>query len=71
VANRVLVNDLSVTMELKNNGVRLQILDADGRHRGYLQVNRGFIRWFSGKAQWPCGKISLDEFIRRAEDGCL
>jgi hypothetical protein len=67
MANKVLVDQLAVTMELKNNGIRLQIVNGDGKHRGYLDINKGYIRWTRGKERSPTGEISLDDFIKKAE----
>jgi len=66
VANQVLVDQLNVTMELKNSGVMLRV-NTNGRLKGYLQISKGKLRWFRGREQSPVGEFTLDEFIRMAE----
>jgi hypothetical protein len=67
VANQVLVDELAVTMELKNNGIMLRV-NTGGRLRGYLQISRGGIRWFRGKKAKPSGEMSLENLIDWAEN---
>ncbi len=71
MANKVLIDDVSVTMQLKNNGITFQIKGDDDKHRGYLKINRGYIQWFEGRTQKPSCKISIDEFIKPAREGQL
>jgi hypothetical protein len=66
MANQVLVEELAVTMELKNNGIKLRV-NTGGRLRGYLQIGRGGLRWFKGKEQTPSYDITLENFIQQAE----
>lgn len=66
MANQVLVDELAVTMELKNNGIMLRV-NTDGRLRGYLQISRGALRWFHGKEQTASNEMTLEEFIAWAE----
>ena len=67
MANRVLIEELSVDMELGNNGIKLRVEDSDGRLRGYLQIGRAKLQWFHGKKQTPSGGLTLEEFIKCAE----
>jgi hypothetical protein len=67
MANRVLVEDLAVDMELGNNGIKLRVEDSDGRLRGYLQIGRAKLKWFHGKKQTPSREMILEDFIEWAE----
>jgi len=69
MANRVVVSELAVTMQLGNNGITLQVQDGDGGHRGYLSISRGHLRWYKGKQPKPTYEITLDKFIWDAENG--
>ena len=66
MANEVFVEELAVTMELKNNGIMLRV-NTDGRLRGYLQISRGALKWFRGKEHKPSGEITVEKFIEWAE----
>jgi hypothetical protein len=66
MANQVLVDDLAVKMELKNNGIKLRV-NTGGRLRGYLQIGRGGLKWFRGKEHTPFYDITLEKFIEQAE----
>ena len=68
MANQVFVEELAVTMELKNNGITLRVA-RDGRLRGYLQISRGSIKWFRGKQQKPSAEMPLEKLIEWAERG--
>ena len=68
MAKKVFVSDLSVTMELKNNGVTLQV-DEDEKHRGYLNINKGYITWYKGKEHKPRKRININKFIEEMEEG--
>ena len=67
MANEVLVDEIAVTMELKNKGIMLRV-NTDGRLRGYLQISRGALKWFRGKEQKPSREMTLEEFIEWAEN---
>ena len=67
MANQVFVHKLDVTMELKNNGIKLRVA-RDGRLRGYLQIGRGALKWFRGKEQTPSHWITLQHFIEWMEE---
>lgn len=67
MANKVLISDLQVTMQLGNNGITLQVKDGNDRHRGYLKISKAYIEWYSGKAQSPSFRKHLDKFVEEAE----
>ena len=67
MANQVFVEKLAITMQLKNNGIKLRVA-RNGRLRGYLQISSSSLKWFRGKEQKPCGKMTLQDFIKQAEE---
>ena len=67
MANQVFVEELGVTMQLKNTGIMLRVA-RDGRLRGYLQIGRASLKWFRGKEQTPSGEMTLEQFIEWAEN---
>jgi hypothetical protein len=65
---KVSVKDLSVTMEIKNNGIELDVYDNAGKHLGDLVVTKSRLIWCKGKTDRKNGKpISWDEFIQMME----
>jgi hypothetical protein len=66
---KVSIKDLSVDMEIKNNGVELDVYSPDGKaHRGDLIVTKTGLTWCKGKTGRANGtKISWDSFIKWAE----
>jgi hypothetical protein len=66
MANQVFVEELAITMQLKNNGIKLRVA-RDGLLRGYLQISKSSVKWFRGKGQKPCGEVTLEDFIKWAE----
>jgi hypothetical protein len=67
MANQVFVEELAITMELKNKGIKLRVAK-DGKLRGYLQISKSSVKWFRGKATKPCGEYTLDHIIKEAEN---
>jgi hypothetical protein len=60
----VSIKDLSVTMEIKNNGIELDVYDTSGKHLGDLVVTKSKLIWCKGKTDRKNGKsISWDTFI--------
>jgi len=48
---KVSIKDLSVSMELGNNGIELDVYDASGKkHLGDLRIGKATITWSKGKA---------------------
>jgi hypothetical protein len=62
---KVSIKDLSVDMEIKNNGIELDVYSADGvTHLGDLYVTRSGLIWCKGKTPRPNGKkVSWNQFI--------
>ena len=58
---KVSVKDLSVSMELGNTGIELDVYDNQGKHLGDLRVSKATIEWCKGrvrngngnKTDWP------------------
>ena len=66
MANKVFVEELATTMELKNTGIKLRVA-RDGRLRGYVQISKSSLKWFRGREQKPSGEMTLEDFIEWAE----
>jgi hypothetical protein len=66
---KVSIKDLSVDMEIKNNGVELDVYSADGsKHLGDLFVTKSGLIWCHGKTGRDNGvKVSWDKFIEWME----
>jgi hypothetical protein len=47
---KVSVKDLSVNMDLGNNGIELDVYDGD-THLGDLRIGRGTIEWCKGRTR--------------------
>jgi hypothetical protein len=67
---KVSIKDLSVDMEIENNGVELDVYSADGAdHLGDLIVTKSGLIWCKGKTGRAKGtKISWADFIKWAQD---
>ena len=60
----VTVKDLSASIELKNNGMELEVRAPDGTFKGDLVVTKAGLIWCDGKQRRENGtKISWDKFI--------
>jgi hypothetical protein len=61
---RVFIKEFDVEMELKNNGVELDVSDPHGNHIGDLIVTKTKLIWCQGRTRGANGKqIMWDEFI--------
>jgi hypothetical protein len=62
---KVSIKDLSVSMDIKNNGIELDVYDGDDRHLGDLIVSKAGITWCQGKTRRQNGKrLSWNQFIQ-------
>lgn len=66
---KVSIKDLAVDMEVKNNGVELDVYSSDGAtHHGDLFVTKAGLTWCKGKTSRAKGvKITWKDFIAWAE----
>lgn len=48
---KVNIKDLSVNMDLGNNGVTFDVYDNEGKFLGDLRIGKGTIEWCKGKTQ--------------------
>lgn len=61
---KVSIKDLQVSMEVKNNGIELDVSDNEGMHLGDLFVTKTQLIWCKGKTQRENGKkFKWDDFI--------
>ncbi len=61
---KVSVKDLSVSMEIKNKGVELDVYDSSNTHLGDLIVTKSGLTWCKGKTTPAKGKkIKWEDFI--------
>jgi len=66
---KVNIKQLDVKMELKNNGMELQVCDNDGKQLGDLYVAKGGLTWCKGKTSREKGrKINWQAFIHFMEE---
>lgn len=64
----VFVKDLSVTIEIKNKGMELEIRDSKGEFKGDVVVTKTGITWCKGKTKVANGiKVSWDKFAELLE----
>lgn len=64
---KVTVKELSAAIELKNNGMELQVHDNEGNHLGDLVVNKTRLEWCDGRTRVGNGvQISWTNFIAYA-----
>ena len=64
----VSIKDLSVSMDIKNNGVELDIKDTKNKHLGDLVVTKSGITWCRGKTDRKNGrKMNWNKFIEMME----
>ena len=66
---KVSIKDLSVDMEIKNNGVELDVYSADGEvHLGDLVVTKSALVWCKGRVGRKNGvKVNWEDFIKWME----
>lgn len=48
---QVSIKDLSVSMELGNNGIELDVYDNQGNHLGDLRIGKATIEWCQGRTR--------------------
>lgn len=60
---KVYIKKLQVDMDIKNNGIELDVSDNNGSHMGDLYVTKTQLIWCTGRTRKPNGKtISWDDF---------
>ncbi len=65
MANRALVDDIFTGMPLGNQGITIRIEDSDHKLKGYVVINRAYVRWYKGrlsKNKRPSREIRTDDF---------
>jgi intein-encoded DNA endonuclease-like protein len=61
---KVSVKDFQITMDLGNNGIELEVYDAQNNHLGDLRMGKATIEWCKGKIRAGNGiKVSWEELI--------
>ncbi len=61
---KVAIKDLSVAMEVKNNGVEFEVYDNQDKFLGDMTVNKSGIVWCKGKTTLKNGvKVSWKDFM--------
>jgi hypothetical protein len=61
---KVYIKEFDVEMQLKYNGIELDVADTRGNHIGDLIINKARLTWCPGRVRGKNGKqISWDEFI--------
>jgi hypothetical protein len=61
---KVSIKDFDVAMDVKNNGIELDICDNDGTHLGDLVVTKARLIWCKGKINRKNGKeVTWEKFI--------
>jgi hypothetical protein len=62
---KVSIKDFDVAMEIKNNGVELEVYDTGGAHLGDLIITKTKLIWCKGSTRRKNGKlIEWTEFIQ-------
>lgn len=65
---KVSIKDLSVSMEIKNNGIELDVYSNAGKHLGDLVVTKAAVIWCPGKTTQKNGhRVGWDAFIKLME----
>ncbi len=65
---KISVKNLSVTMEIKNKGIELDVYDSEDNHRGDLVITKTKLIWCKGKTKSRNGiPIKWEEFISYME----
>lgn len=60
----VSIKDFNVAMEVKNNGIELEVRDTDGTHRGDLVVTKTRVIWCPGRTTPANGhSLTWNQFI--------
>jgi hypothetical protein len=67
---KVSVKDFTITMEIKNKGIELDVYDNSGKHLGDLVVTKTRLVWCKGKTLVENGKaVTWQNFIKYMESG--
>jgi hypothetical protein len=65
---KVSIKNFGVDMEVKNNGIELDISSTDGKHIGDLFVTKAKLIWCKGRTDRKNGKATTwDEFMAHME----
>lgn len=60
----VSIKDFDVAMEVKNNGIELDVADTKGEHIGDLVITKTRLVWCKGKTSRKNGKeVTWSDFI--------
>ena len=63
---KVSIKDLSINMDLGNNGVTFDVYGNDGKFLGDLRLGKGTVEWCKGKTKAGNGvKMNWNEFIKK------
>lgn len=63
------IKDLSVSMEIKNRGIELEVKDTNGTHLGDLVVTKSKLVWCKGRTKPQNGEsITWKKFIEYMEE---
>ena len=65
---KVRIKDLSVSMEVGNDGVMLEVRDTSGKLRGDLRLGRGTVEWRGAGKSVQLVRKSWEETIAWFED---
>lgn len=66
------IKDLDAAIELKNNGMEVEVRDPDGTFRGDLVITKSSVIWCKGRTTRAKGvKFSWNQFIDAAESGAI
>jgi hypothetical protein len=66
---QVFIKDLQVQMELKTNGIELEVRSPKGDHIGDLSIGKGTIEWCRGRTRRGGGvRVSWDDLIEFFEN---
>jgi hypothetical protein len=65
---KVTIKDFDVGMEIKNNGVELEVRDPSGERLGDLIITKTQVIWCRGKTTRPNGRaVTWPKFIAMME----
>ncbi len=65
---KVTIKDFDVGMEIKNNGVELEVRNTSGKQLGDLVITKSQVIWCPGKTTRPKGRaFGWDTFIKMME----
>lgn len=65
---KVNIKDFNVAMEIKNNGIELEVRETDGSHLGDLVVTKTQVIWCPGRTTRTNGHtVTWKKFIQMTE----